>query len=117
MPSQTRAITTGEAHSGDLLDEGLITIAQAAKLVPGRNGKSSHFCRVYDWVLHGTAGGIRLEAVRCGGVWYTSKPALRRFFERATEAKLTGKAPAMRTPRERSRAVEAAKRQLQSEGI
>src|SRR5207253_5918892 len=73
----------------DLTHEQPIPLAIAAALVPpARNGKRTHFQTLYRWVIHGATGPsgtrIRLEAIRLGGRWMTSREALQRFAERLT---------------------------------
>jgi hypothetical protein len=50
------------------------------------------------WIINGVAvpggGRLRLEAVRCGFTWLTSKEALARFLERQTAAALGEPMPA-----------------------
>ena len=81
----------------DLTAEKPIPLAAATALVPpARQGKKTHFQTVLRWVIHGSKGPsgsrIRLEAVRLGGRWMTSREALQRFAERLTPvlAALTG---------------------------
>jgi hypothetical protein len=70
----------------DITHETLVTLSQAARsLPPGRKGKPSHLATVQRWILHGVRG-VRLEGVRLGGRWLTSREALARFAERLTAA-------------------------------
>lgn len=64
-----------------------LTLAQAAKLVPGRKRNPS---TVWRWARHGklvNGQRIRLEVLEVGRDWLTSKQALHRFFQRCTEAR------------------------------
>jgi hypothetical protein len=75
---------------------------------------------VLRWVLSGskTPDGslIKLEAVRLGGHWLTSREALQRFAESLT-LKCESTSTPVRTPRQRQRAVERAKKQLEQLGV
>jgi hypothetical protein len=66
----------------DLLTESTIRLDEAARI------SGAHFSSVYRWVLRGIPGPdgqrIRLEAVRCGRAWITSREALSRFSARLT---------------------------------
>ncbi len=68
----------------DLQNEHLISFAQAAKQLPGRNGKRTHVSTLHRWAQKGIRGN-RLEAVRVGGRWLTSSEAVQRFANKLTE--------------------------------
>lgn len=55
--------------------EQAITINQAAQIIPGRPNPAT----VWRWINTGVRG-FRLEAVPCGGRWFTSKEAIDRFL-------------------------------------
>jgi len=101
--------------------ESTITLAQAAALLPrGRNGARVTLGCVLRWVLQGakspTRERIRLEAVRLGGRWVTSREALNRFAQRLTP-QLGDEPPApLRTANQRRRASERAARELEQMG-
>ena len=70
----------------DIHTEALITLKAAARLrPPGRNNRPTHVSTLYRWVRCGV-GGVRLEAVRLGGAFVTSREALQRFADRLTSA-------------------------------
>src|SRR4051794_13972212 len=71
-----------------LLDEKLVVLAAAARSLPHR----PHISTLHRWRTRGVRG-IRLEAILTGGVWCTSREALRRFFDATTYA-ATGAATA-----------------------
>jgi hypothetical protein len=74
----------------DSTTERLISLADAAKLVPcRRGGRRTHISIIYRWTTVGI-GGIRLETLQCGGSRVTSKEAMARFFEKLTDAASTG---------------------------
>lgn len=106
----------------DVANESCLSLAQAAKLIPaGRQGRPTSMATVFRWVLMGAQGPggqrIRLEAVRMGGRWITSKEALQRFAERLTPRFDDGPGVKMRTPLQRKRALERAERELERAGI
>ena len=72
----------------DISTEQLLTLPQAARVRPhGRLGRPTHPSTVYRWIsrgARGVAGVVKLEGVRLGGSWYTSREALQRFAEALT---------------------------------
>jgi hypothetical protein len=105
----------------DLLTETVLGLKDAAKLVPSaRQGRPVSFACLWRWVLHGAKAPdgerVRLEAVRLGGRWVTSREALQRFAERLTPQAQDQPAPP-RTPRQRRRAAERAEKELERMGI
>lgn len=104
----------------DLRNETLITLNQAAKMLPpGRRGRPVHLSCILRWILSGVRtshGRIRLEAIRMSGRWLTSIEALQRFAEAQTPA-LADPPPLPRTSMARQRASERAEAQLQKLGI
>jgi hypothetical protein len=106
----------------DLTAEPPLSLASAAKLVPpARGGKRCHLSTLLRWILHGakspTGEVVRLEAVRLGGRWVTSREALQRFVERLTPSLGAESPPAPRTARHRRRASDRAAAELDSLGI
>jgi hypothetical protein len=114
----------------DILNEETITLTEAAKLFPpSRRVKDDNgtftvrpvsFGCIFRWIAEGVkipnGSVVRLEAVRVGGRWRTSKSAIRRFVERQTPR--FDDAPAMpRTMSARQRAAELAGRELAKSGI
>ena len=68
----------------DITKEQLITFAGLAKSLPRRRGdRPVHLATIHRWRSRGLKG-IRLEGVRVGGAWHTSREAFRRFTERLT---------------------------------
>jgi hypothetical protein len=105
----------------DLTTETPIPLAAATRLIPpGRGGKHTHLSTLLRWIVKGSkdpSGGIvRLEAIRLGGRWMTSRQALQRFAERLTPPQ---PAPAVtpRTSAQRERAAARAARELNELGI
>jgi hypothetical protein len=103
-----------EIVSGDNLG-----FAAAAKLF-GQSRKDSSVSPscVWRWAKHGVeiSGGdrVRLEALKLGSRWLTSKGAMQRFLARLQRADQTTSA---RTTKERSASDADAGRQLQRFGI
>lgn len=110
--------------SNDLLNETLVSLATAARKVPGRGGRPLHPSTIFRWICEGvrTPDGVRLklEACRIGFSWKTSEQALRRFVDALTAAH-SGDAepprPMPRSPSARRRASERAARELERVGI
>ena len=69
----------------DINCEQLLTLSQAAKRFPGRNGGNIAVSTLHRWATCGV-GGIRLETVVVGGRKMTSAEALQRFVNARTAA-------------------------------
>ena len=68
----------------DVSNEQLISFAELAKSLPRRRGdRPVHLATIHRWRSRGLKS-IRLEGVRVGGAWHTSREAFRRFTERLT---------------------------------
>ncbi len=64
----------------DPLLENVVSLADAAKLLPARRGgKRPHVSCVYRWTVSGCRGVV-LESLQIGGTRCTSLEALSRFF-------------------------------------
>ena len=108
----------------DLLAETTIRLHEVPALLPrGRNGARAHLSTILRWIQKGakspTGEVVRLEAVRLGSKWITSREALARFTQRLTPS-LSTTAPAQAAPRSpsaRSRASERAAQRLEAAGI
>ena len=77
----------------DIDSEQLLTLAEAAREVPGRRHAGT-LSRWWRKAVH----GVRLETVLVGGRRFTSLEAIRRFIERLSEPR-----PADEPPKRRSR--------------
>jgi len=67
-----------------LNNEELLTTIQIAATIPGTSGaKQLNPSTILRWITDGAVAlsgrRVKLEAVRVGGRWLTSKPALERF--------------------------------------
>jgi hypothetical protein len=107
----------------DITVETPIPLYTAAGLIPpARNGKKTHLSTLLRWITRGAKAPsgerVRLEAVRLGGRWMTSREALQRFAERLTPrldpAAMAGTPP---TNGQRRRAAERAAYELDQLGI
>jgi hypothetical protein len=100
----------------DVETEKLISLARAASLVPpARRGKKTHISTLVRWITQGVKG-VKLEALRLGGRWFTSAAAMQRFAERLTPK---SDEPVMvpRSPVTRECASKRAERELRKLGI
>lgn len=94
--------------------EELLPVGDVPKRFPrGRRGRRIHVGTVYRWISCG-AGGARLEAIRAGGVLYTSAEALQRFANRCSGATVV--APTTTSPGWQKR-VDRANAELRAAGI
>jgi hypothetical protein len=106
----------------DLTSERLIPLAEAAKMVPpARRGKKTHLSTLLRWVLKGAKAPdgtlVKLEALRVGGRWMTSREAIQRFALALTPRLDGGARPAPRTPAQRRRDDERAAKELGRAGL
>lgn len=98
----------------DPTQETLLSLTQAAKLLPARRGgKRPHVSCLYRWTTAGCKG-VALESIQIGGTRCTSKEALGRFFEALTHADSPRTA---RSTSQRQRAAAAAERELEQQGV
>ncbi len=102
-----------------LTSEQIISLSQAARLLPGEKGASrKNPSTLFRWVTKGcrTLDGrtVRLEALRIGGRLFTSHEALDRFIAELNAS--TDPVPAPRSPSERRRASDRAAAQLEKMG-
>jgi hypothetical protein len=105
----------------DLSTESVIALRDAPKSLPSaRLGKPVSLACLLRWVLDGARGPegqrVRLEALRLGGRWITSKEALQRFAERLTPT-ADDSLSLPRTLRQQRSAAEQAERELERMGI
>lgn len=91
-----------------------LSVSKARHLFPESPGPDT----VLRWILTGLkvprGGRVKLEAMRSGGKWFTSREAISRFLASQNE----GPEPRarIRTPTERQAASEAAERELIAAG-
>ena len=103
----------------DTLTETVVSLTEAAKLLPcRRGGKRIHLSCLYRWTVSGCKGVV-LESVQIGGTRCTSREALSRFFTRLTAVVNLGSGvpPAMTSTVGRQRQIESAEAVLEKAGI
>jgi hypothetical protein len=95
--------------------------AAAAQTPPGRNGKRCHLSTILRWILRGAKAPdgtlVKLEALRLGGRWLTSREALQRFAENLTQRVPDEPRQLPCGPAGRRRASEAAAAELKRLGL
>ena len=69
-----------------LLSEDILTMAEARGEIARATRKRPDKATLHRWVHRGV-GGIRLEAVRLGRQWFTSRQAITRFAVARTAAR------------------------------
>lgn len=63
----------------DLVTEGLLSVTELRAMIPSsRLGRRVNKSTIFRWITHG-CHGVRLEAERIGGSYYTSRQAFARF--------------------------------------
>jgi hypothetical protein len=99
----------------DLQTEQLISLRDAARLLPARRqGKKPHVSCLYRWTTAGCRG-VRLEFLSVGGTRCTTREALARFIQRVTVAERTAE-PSL-TPDARTMDLKRVEQALDGEGI
>jgi hypothetical protein len=106
----------------DLSTESPLSLAAAAaQIPPARNGKRCHLSTVLRWVLRGARSPdghfVKLEALRLGGRWITTRQALQRFALALTPRLGGDDHTAPRSPARRRRASERAAAELDKAGL
>jgi len=74
----------------DLENEALVTLTEAAKLLP----KRPHVSTLWRWWRVGVRGYC-LETVVCGGVRYTTREAMTRFIRNLTGPSAAGRSESL----------------------
>lgn len=92
----------------DVASERLMTLHEAAALLPGRPSVAT----LWRWRTKG-ARGRRLESVALGGKVFTSAEAIQRFASQQGGVD----APTSRTTKQRERDISSAERELADAGI
>jgi hypothetical protein len=110
-----------ETPMSDFFAAELLTLPQAAKLVPPVRGGRTRNSTLARWIVDGCrmpdGSRLHLQAVRLGQKWCTSKTWLAEFFERLTAARMPGQPlPAPRAPAKRLAAIRRAEKRLEQIG-
>ncbi len=92
------------------LQESLLTLKEAAKLLPG----NPHYATLFRWAQKGCRG-VRLESARIGGIRDTSREALARFILACSGDSSPGLS--VPTAKQRQRQIAAAERELAEAGL
>jgi hypothetical protein len=99
-----------EYHLIDISAEHLLSLADAAKRLPGgRTGKQRHV----SWFIRNRD---EIELIRIGGFWYTSVEALQRYADCRCNRVTASSAP-LRTAVERHKAIERAEAEAAKLGV
>jgi Protein of unknown function (DUF1580). len=94
----------------------LLTLSAAAREVPNRDsGRGVNVSTVWRWSLRGIRG-VKLQTEMRGGIRFTSRESLQRFFA-ATTAAANGESVALGCTSRRHREIEAAEKELAEAGI
>ncbi len=96
----------------DLTTETPITLAEAARTLPGG---AVHVSTIHRWRMKGVRG-VRLETFLRGGVRHTSREAIERFFD-ATTAAADGASATTCESSQREKSIRAAENELNDAGI
>lgn len=106
----------------DIEAERVVTLTEAAELIPRRRQhKKCHRATIFRWTRHGLKGVV-LESIPIGGTRFTSREALKRFFQRLAEVDSQSAGPAPSPPKSpkptamRRDAVAAARRRMARAG-
>jgi len=102
----------------DLSSENLLSMAEAARLMPRRRrGRPCSIATLYRWSNPPGVKGIVLETADLGGGRITSREALQRFADALTSLRV-GQVPAPAPlPKHRRAAIAAAEKRLREAGI
>jgi hypothetical protein len=106
------AVITANLGHIDLATETPITLAEAARTLPGG---AVHVSTIHRWRMKGCRG-VRLETFLRGGVRHTTREALERFFA-ATTAAADGETLPARTSTQRERDIRQAEADCERSGI
>lgn len=100
----------------DPLSEQLLTLTDAAKLLPRRRrGRKAHPASMYRYTTRGLRGVV-LESIQVAGTRCTSKEALSRWFAALSNLGGPKSAPSA-TPARRKRQVEKAEAYCKKAGV
>jgi hypothetical protein len=102
----------------DTFNEKLVSLTQAAKLLPHRRkGKRPDVATLYRWTTGGCRG-IVLESIQVGGTRCTSREALQRFFTALTARAMDApKSPTRAAPKPARHSPRRAEEILDEAGI
>ena len=96
-----------------------MTLANAARLLPGNNGRHPHPSTLYRWCVKGV-NGVLLEHKRFGKTIYTTAEALDTFGTEVARAKMEApvNSPAKGQPsRRKKKRIDDAQQYLKDQGL
>ncbi len=94
-----------------IMDQDLISIKQAAKLIPTR----PHIATIWRWIEHGCRGH-KLQSWLVGGQRFTSRDAIEDFFAKLNPETAQTPIPTS-TPKKRQREIDRAEKDLAEMGL
>jgi hypothetical protein len=105
----------------DFLPSDLLTLPEAAALVPSARAPRTAKTTLMRWVRDGVrlpdGTRLRLKALRVGAKWCVTRTWLTQFFDALTAARQPGvPLPMPRSPRKRDAAVRRAEKRLEEIG-
>ena len=105
----------------DPTSEKLLSLTEAARVVPAIDGKRPHVSTLWRWIRKGSRG-VRLGHARVGNRMCTSREALARFYVELAQADVppttvAPRQPTKRTARSREREIAKAEATLAAAGI
>lgn len=83
----------------------LVPLNEVVKMIPRRNNNSVHISTLHRWRSVGLKG-IKLESIRIGGIYYTTKTALNNFLNNINKKQISP------VPRDYEEAIEDELRKL-----
>jgi hypothetical protein len=95
-------------------DDDLVSINVARGWLPrASNGRKISLDTLYRWCQKGLKNGVRMEAVKIGSRWYTTRKWVQDFIRAGKPNLAVGDAaPVLRTRQQRDRAVDWAEKEL-----
>lgn len=109
------------AANNSLLEERMIPLNEAARLLPRPGGRQISKVSLWRWATKGVKSGasrVRLETIKVGGTRYTTVEAIERFAARLDPESFTDRIrQAARSTSRRRREARAAATQLKADGF
>lgn len=107
----------------DIVTDSVISLAEAAKLIPRIDGKRPHTSTLWRWCRRGI-GGVCLEHIRIGHRVCTTTSALNQFVQQLAQVDRVPRHqtqlrthPLRRTQKQRESDILRARQELQKAGI
>jgi hypothetical protein len=95
-------------------DSDLVSLNVARDWLPRTRGRKISLDTLYRWCQKGLKNGVRLEAVKIGSRWYTTRKWVQDFVKAGKPSLEAGNpaGPSIRTSRQRDRAADWAEKEL-----